>query len=150
RSWTFGLRDHSIWRYNFADKTMTRLTSEGFAEGPIWTPDGIKVVFEMSLMGAYDLFPIRSDATESPKLLMEGGTMVNRLPQAWTPDGRSLGCYESGDIKVFSAGSDRKIRHLIATRFREMMADLSPDGLWITYVSNEGGRNEVDVQRFPE
>jgi Tol biopolymer transport system component len=39
---------------------------------------------------------------------------------------------------------------LIATRYEEQGAAISPDGKWMAYVSDESGRNEAYVQGFPE
>jgi hypothetical protein len=38
---------------------------------------------------------------------------------------------------------------VLQTQFIEEQAHLSPDGQWIAYVSNESGRWEVYLQRFP-
>jgi hypothetical protein len=38
---------------------------------------------------------------------------------------------------------------LLATGFNEFAARLSPDGEWLAYTSDESGRAEVYVQRFP-
>jgi eukaryotic-like serine/threonine-protein kinase len=47
----------------------------------------------------------------------------------------------SGDQKPFG---------LLTTPFSETQAQLSPDGRWVAYVSNESGRFEVYVQNFPK
>src|SRR5262249_7155785 len=38
----------------------------------------------------------------------------------------------------------------LATPFSESDAQFSPDGKWVAYVSDESGRQEVYVQRFPD
>ena len=38
----------------------------------------------------------------------------------------------------------------MATRFNERIPDLSPDGRWLTYVSNESGVSDVYVRSFPD
>ncbi|MEK6322622.1 MAG: hypothetical protein AABN33_13180 [Acidobacteriota bacterium] len=44
---------------------------------------------------------------------------------------------------------DGKPFPLIQTEFNEQSAQLSPDGKWIAYASNESGKFEVYVQSFP-
>jgi len=44
---------------------------------------------------------------------------------------------------------DRKPRPFLATQFNEMWPDLSPDGRWLAYKSDESGRYEIYVQPFP-
>jgi Tol biopolymer transport system component len=70
------------------------------------------------------------------------------FPGAWMPDGQSLVVAGNGDIELLSL-ADGKAQAIVQTRFREGMPDLSPDGRWLAYVSNETGRFEVYVQAFP-
>ena len=42
------------------------------------------------------------------------------------------------------------VARLIATEFDEHTPAISPDGRWLAYVSNETGRYEVYVTRYPE
>ena len=39
---------------------------------------------------------------------------------------------------------------ILAESFDETSARLSPDGRWITYVSNESGRSEIYARAFPD
>jgi hypothetical protein len=38
----------------------------------------------------------------------------------------------------------------LRTQFNEQQGRVSPDGNWIAYTSDESGRHEIYVQRFPE
>ena len=44
---------------------------------------------------------------------------------------------------------DRSSEPLLATEFNELNADVSPDGHWIAYQSDESGQYEVYVRPFP-
>jgi dipeptidyl aminopeptidase/acylaminoacyl peptidase len=44
---------------------------------------------------------------------------------------------------------DHKARPLIESAFNKAEAQVSPDGRWLAYASNESGRQEVYVQPFP-
>lgn len=80
-------------------------------------------------------------------------TDSNAVPTSWGPDGKRL---------VFvRPGSDRKL-HLWSielpngtpallhdTPYTETDGQVSPDGRWLTYVSNESGTNEIYLQPFP-
>jgi serine/threonine-protein kinase len=63
---------------------------------------------------------------------------VLRLPM--TPGARPRGSEQTSESNVTS---------LIQTMFAETNADVSPDGQWLTYQSNESGREEVYVRPFP-
>ena len=71
-----------------------------------------------------------------------------------SPDGRFL-VYETTDPKtqvdlwILPLSDDRTPRPFLVTPFGEFAAQISPDGRWIAYTSNESGREEVYVQSFP-
>ena len=78
-----------------------------------------------------------------------------QFPGTWTPDGRTVLWAEgttlaSLDIKAISVGGEPAARPILATRFSEYNPELSPDGRWLAYVSNETGRDEVYVRAFPD
>jgi Tol biopolymer transport system component len=55
------------------------------------------------------------------------------------------------DENIYALAPDGEEPHeVIATSAREHSPALSPDGRWIAYVSDETGRFEVYVARFPE
>jgi eukaryotic-like serine/threonine-protein kinase len=45
--------------------------------------------------------------------------------------------------------TDGTVRALVRTPAVETNATISPDGRWLAFASNESGRFEVYVQRFP-
>lgn len=58
----------------------------------------------------------------------------------------------TGSLLYVPAVVDVETRHatpLLHGTAHEYYPDISPDGRWIAYVSNESGRNEVYVQPFP-
>ena len=73
----------------------------------------------------------------------------------WTGDGRFL-LYQvlaadgSQDLwMVPVAGDERTPRALLATSANEIQGQVSPDGNWLAYASDESGRWQVYVQAFP-
>jgi serine/threonine-protein kinase len=70
-----------------------------------------------------------------------------------TPDGTTI-VYRDDDTKSFDIGlasmtGARTSQTLLHTKFNEVNADLSPDGRWIVYQSDESGRDEIYVRPFP-
>ena len=75
------------------------------------------------------------------------------VPGAWSADGETLVYFgvtgDRRDINLLSMEGDRSTEPLLATEFVEGWPVVSPDGRWLAYLSNESGRDEVYVQRFP-
>ena len=142
---TLGLREQDLWRYEFSDHSLTRLTTEGRAEHALWSPDGTHLAFMSSRAGGFNVYVMRSDGGDAPVRLTTGPA---EFPGAWTPDGRSLVIGDAGDISLIPVDHAASPQTLVATRFNERIPDLSPDGRWLTYVSNESGASEVYVRSF--
>lgn len=75
------------------------------------------------------------------------------FPTAWSPDGRFIVFMERGvktrmDLWVLPMFGDRKEFPLSNSPFDEQNPQLSPDGRWLAYTSDETGNYEVYVQSF--
>lgn len=145
-------RDDDLWLYDLASGAGTRLTFSSLSEYfPTWTPDGQHVAFGAA--GA----PIAwttTDGTLEVEPLDAGSP--DRHPVVISPDGETLVYRENGsngrpgDLGVLSLQGARESEILWRTPHREANADLSPDGQWIAYGSNESGRSEIIVRRFQD
>ena len=77
------------------------------------------------------------------------------MPTAYTADGKLL-LYderhpEKGfDLWALPLDGDRRPQPLLRTEFNESQAQLSPDGKFIAYISDESSRYEVYVATFPD
>jgi serine/threonine-protein kinase len=80
-----------------------------------------------------------------------------------TPDGKSLifreqtppakpGSQPGWDLMLLTLGAERQVKPLWQTQtpFSELNAEVSPNGLWLAYQSNEEGQDEVYVVPFPK
>ena len=150
-----------IWILELERGTLTRLTSEGRYGSPVWTPDGRRVTFA-STRGKFGIHWAPADGGGKPELLLASETAV--APTSWTPDGNMLLYSHSqllstpltmqkGDIWALSMpgarNSETKPHLLLQTSFNEFDAQVSPDGRWVAYQSDESRRSEVYVRPFP-
>jgi Tol biopolymer transport system component len=148
-TWTTG--DRNLWTYDLSRRSLTRLTSEGRNARPIWTPDGKRIVFGSANAGDENLFWKAADGSGTTERLTTCDCLS--VAASWSPDGRTLVFYENktgtnGDIFALSVTDDRQRRPLVQSRFTEAYPDVSSDGRWLAYVSDESGRAEVYVQPF--
>jgi serine/threonine-protein kinase len=164
--------DISIW--DFARQTLTRLTftrvtfNPAVDERPVWAPDGRSVVFASRFAGTSGLFRQAADGSGVPEKLLEAPGAPS--PSVVLADGTGIvgtviSPRTNGDIVWFPlkpqvnlspsmaalAGnsSSMKPEPLVATAAIEINPDVSPDGHFIAYQSNESGREEIYVKPFP-
>jgi roadblock/LC7 domain-containing protein len=136
-----------VWVFDVAQRTWSRLTTNGISNRPVWTPDGRRVVYSSN----DDLWWIAADGSGRPdSLLVANG---NRSAGTVTPDGRAVVFQESSSdrngIRSMIFDSAPASRLVIAGRFGESAPALSPDGKWVAYQSDETGRMEVYVRPYP-
>jgi Tol biopolymer transport system component len=139
--------------YDLERDTPTRLTFDpGADRHPIWTPDGERVVFSSDRDGVLNIYERAADGTGQAQRLTTSDT--EQWPQSWSADGQSLvvmdfGAGGAASLQIVSLGAESRTDGLIQTEFDEYYAEVSPDGRWIAYVSNESGQVEVYVRPFP-
>ncbi len=133
-------------------RTLRRLTRTGSNIHPTWTLDGQKVTFASRRTGsdAYDIYWVPADESGEVELLMT--SEASQFPSGWSPDGKILAFYEinndtARDIWTVSLDGERS--PFAATGANERVATFSADGNWLAYVSDESGRDEIYVRRYP-
>jgi eukaryotic-like serine/threonine-protein kinase len=143
--------DGTIWIYDLARDAWEQLTSGGVNFCPVWSPDSKRIVFSSNRNGLINLFVVPTDRSASPDQL----TRTNTWPLAlsWSPDGQTLIVADQPgggrDLSELRLDGERTLRPILATPFIEDAARLSSDGRWMAYHSNESGRFEVYVARYP-
>jgi Tol biopolymer transport system component len=121
---------------------------------PVWSPDGLTLAFSSNRVGgAVNLFQQAADGSGGAKQLTD--TLSQTYPTSFLPDGSGLlfweGSADTGpDVSVLSLNGDTRSEVLVATPFVDRNAEVSPDGRWLAYQSNESGRYEVYVVPFPD
>ena len=147
-------QQNDIWIWDFARRVLTRLTTDpGADQFPTWTPDGRRIAFGATRTEAdFNLYWQPADGTGVAERLTT--SPHRQYPWAFTPDGKSLIMRDTDpktgpDISVISMDGDHAPKPLIHSAFNEQNAELSPDGRWIAYQSNESGRDEIHVRPFP-
>jgi len=142
--------DTDVWVVDLARNTLTRLTTEaGEDESPVWTPDSKRVTFASSRdNGRHTRWKSADGSTAEETLFAARG---HQHLAGWTPDGARLlseeGVPTGWDFFVGTLQS-KKNEPFLENRFVKVGAQVSPDGRWIAYGSNESGRMEVYVYGF--
>jgi serine/threonine-protein kinase len=139
-----------IWLFDLARQSLSRITSDGLSRYPMWTPDGLHVGMVRRRTGSMDLYWQAPDGTGSQPLVQaEYPSWIG----SWTPAGRGLVYMQDnpvthGDLWAIDLQGERATRPIVQTPAREYGGRLSPDGRWLSYVSDETGRFELYVVPF--
>jgi len=145
-----------VWISDVTRGTLSRLTtSPGVDASPMWTLDGSGVVFTSKRSGEWALYRQSVDGRGDAEQLLEIPESAGLFPDSWTPDGTKLVFSyrlldSSLDVGVLPIDSRDEWAPLLSTPALERSGDISPDGDWITYESNETGVPEVYVEQFPD
>jgi serine/threonine-protein kinase len=143
-----------IWVLPLGRQTPTRVTFESADDIlPAWMPDG-RLVFTSARDGGNALFVQASDGTGKAVRIGAGPgdakSQLLSLDQATvTPDGKFVLARNGEDIAMLSV-EDKTVTSLIESPFRERNPDVSRDGRWVAYQSDESGPAEVYVRPFPD
>ncbi len=144
-----------IWIYEVERGIKSRFTfSPGSDNTPEWSPDSSRIAFAGEQAGVRSIYLKTVDGAEDAQLFYQSddGDMI---PDAWSPDGRQIIANlntGTGDVDLWliPVDSPADAQPLIATEFVEGYADVSPDGRWLAYASNESGEFEIYVTTYPQ
>ena len=130
----------------------TRLSFEGKSHmRPVWHPDGTRIAWISPQDSTSRVLVKRADGVGPVTPLISS---ILAWEAEWSPDGewivyRQYGDLDADDLFAVRTRGDTTRVPIATTRFYERGATFSPDGRYVAYVSNESGRDEVYVRRFP-
>jgi len=157
KTFAFGLPDRAagsfdVWTVEWQRGIFSRFTSNPASDnGPIWSPDSTTIAFNSNRGGIYDIYSKTVGGAGTEKLLYHSTNY--KQADDWSPDGRYILFEEINpktncDLMILPL-ADQKAYAYLQSEFNEAHAQFSPDGKWIAYVTDETGRSEIYVQRFP-
>jgi eukaryotic-like serine/threonine-protein kinase len=138
------------WILDLKRDVSTKLTSESVTTNPLFSRDGRFIYYRSFGANRFEIRrkPLRSSGPD--ETVFEGSAFESAFDE--TPDGKTLIVSRASgslDILALPLQGDRKLIPVLTTEFSERAPSLSPDGRWLAYCSDESGRFEVYVRRFP-
>ena len=151
-------REDDLWTWDFARRTLTRLTFDsGIDRAPILSPDGKRVFFTSQRDGVNsggNLFVQATDGTGTAVRLTTSPD--TEYPNSISPDGtrivfRQDSRTSKSDLMLLTLGGGKgRVTPLVQTMFNERNGEIAPDGRWLAYESDESGQYQVYVRPFPQ
>jgi serine/threonine-protein kinase len=151
-------QENDIWVWDLKRETLVRVTfGPSIDQFPVWTSDSRRIIFSSNRGGGLNpnLYWRAADNTGTIERLTTSPNQQN--PLSISPDGTRVLFTEvalttNQDIGMLTLDAARKseVRPLIQTTFNELNAEVSPDGRWVAYQSNQTGKDQVYVQPFPK
>ena len=145
---------YDLWLVDLERGIRSRFTFNPASDwSPTWSRDGQRIAFTSIRGGTQDLWIKEVDGNTGAELLLESENNIE--PVDWSPGDEfllfnSISAEGNTDLYLISTSGDEEPRPVLATPFSERHGQISPDGRWMLYNSNESGKWEIYVTSFPE
>jgi dipeptidyl aminopeptidase/acylaminoacyl peptidase len=141
-----------LWLSDLVRGVTTRLTSDPSNDaGATWSRDGTQILFRSNRAGYNQLFLKGANDVRPEEVFFESPSQNS--PTDFSRDESHVIFTSSGTGSSFDLWDlptdSRRPRGILETAFDEYQGVMSPDGLWLAYVSEETGVPQVYVQSFP-
>ena len=146
-----------VWLESLQGGSNTRFTFDSTeAVGAVWSHDA-KTIAYRTVAEHVRLMSKAASGLEPEKTLLTSAISADIVPNSWTLDDKQILCtkfnenhvgdHPTGLVLVPAAGGEPV--PFAATKASQMNGQISPDGKWAAYASNESGDWEVYVTTFP-
>jgi eukaryotic-like serine/threonine-protein kinase len=148
-----------VWTFDLRAGTSGRFTFGALEEAtPVWAPDGSRIAYGTSDSGmevklTTGLEKERIIVAERPAATLSMGENLV-LPNSWSRNGESVVTTNSGAgqepsyLALFKI-SDQKPVRMLAGKGNQTSGQISPDGKWLAYATDEFGGWNIYVTTFP-
>jgi len=142
-------QNQDVWVLDATHGTGARVTSERTDEfNPAWFPDGERLAYVSDHAGFYDLYE-RPAGGGAEKILAQ--SKQDKVLPTVSADGKHLLFSTSKAARFWRvlaplSGAGDSLQLSGDSRFSEENPEVSPDGLWTAFESNESKQKEVYVQ----
>ena len=150
--------DVNIWLGDLNRGTNSRFTFDTTEDvGGVWSRDGTMIAYRSLQPKDTNLFLKQAQGLQPPRLIFSvsanGHPTDDLIPNSWSPDDKlllaTLQAAAGGSQLALIQPSSGKMTPFLSTQSSESNGQISPDGKWVAYASNESGDWEVYVTTFP-
>lgn len=147
----FKAKNVDVWIWDLARSSSSRFTFDPMEETtPAWSRDSATIAYR-------DVTPLihmkAASGIGADRLLAKvGGASEDMLPTSWSPDGKTILCaYQSstGSHLELAPTDGGPLHPFLVGSGSQTNGQISPDGKWVVYASNETGDWEIYATTFP-
>ena len=131
------------WVVDLTTGARTRIVSDVRSWHGGWLPGDARIVVSSNKDGDWDLYTVGTAGNDVLKPLLKRPS--SQFAEAVGPDGSVVFLEQTSatGTDLWTLTPDGRTLPLVATPYNERQASISPDGQYVAYVSDEGGRNDV-------
>jgi eukaryotic-like serine/threonine-protein kinase len=151
----------NVWISDFNHTSNTRFTFDTAEDDVgVWSRDGAIVAYRSTSRIATEILLKQVQGLSSPTNIFQGGApgsgtqaTDDLVPNSWSLDDKQLLCsYQPGGGGIRLAllpVSGGKLAPFLTTKSNQTNGQISPDGKWVAYASDESGDWEIYATSFP-
>jgi len=140
----------AAWILDAARGASTRVSFERWAGFPVWMPNSRDVVYSAAVDRPPNLYLRHEDGTIEPLTQ----SVLQHYPTSITPDGKMvitelLDPVNDFDLIGIPVAPPHTPVPLMRTKFRESDGQVSPDGKWLAFASDDSRRAQIYAMAMP-
>lgn len=144
-----------LWTYEFDRGIQTRILEvAGSANIPLWSSDDTSIIYSLWTNKINGNLYRKELGRSDPERLTESAR--THIAVSSTADGSHvlyIDCIDAGvdcDIGILPISNPKETRLILNSRFNELSPQLSPDGEYLAYSSDEFGPRRIVIRPFPD
>ena len=144
----------SVWTIDVEAGATVRVPAEYWSGSPVWSGDGLVLAYSIAADSPPNIVVRDNGGTAAERRITKSPTM--HYAAGFTPDARTIlfrGFSSDTGLGIcFTVAADGSSppQRLLQTPANESEMSLSRDGRFVAYTSDDSGRTEVYLSRFPE
>ncbi|MGB8524799.1 MAG: protein kinase [Candidatus Acidiferrales bacterium] len=148
----------NVWLSDLKIGTNSRFTFDASEDvGGVWSRDGSFIAYRSLQFNDTNVFVKQAQGLQPATSIFsakENAQSTDDIaPNSWSLDNKELLCTlqpaAGGSQLVLLSTSSPKMTQFLTTTTSETNGQISPDGKWVAYASNESGDWEIYVTTFP-
>jgi eukaryotic-like serine/threonine-protein kinase len=150
--------DVNVWLNDLKRGTNSRFTFDSSEDvGGVWSRDGSLIAYRSLQANDTNVFVKQAQGLQPAKSILSAKQNAQETddlaPNSWSLDNKELLCTlqpsTGGSQLVLVSTSGGNMTRFLTTKTSETNGQISPDGKWVAYASNESGDWEIYVTTYP-